>query len=91
MEAKFLESVEKARQTAEKLGVRIRPLADMKAVHRVLSGHRESDGFYQLADKGRLELTLEALAVQKQFTALFNDEEANNALSRLLEAGYRFR
>ena len=91
MEAKFLESVEKARQTADKLGVRIRPLADMKAVHRVLSGHRESDGFYQLADKGRLELTLEALAVQKQFTALFNDEEANNALSRLLEAGYRFR
>ena len=91
MEAKFLESVEKARQTADKLGVRIRPLADMKAVHRVLSGHRESDGFYQLADKGRLELTLEALAVQKQFTALFDDEEANNALSRLLEAGYRFR
>ena len=91
MEEKFLESLEKARQTAEQLGVRIRPVADMKAVHRVLTGHRESDGFYQLADKGRLELSLEALAVSKQFTALFTDEEANNALTRLLEVGYIFR
>ena len=43
-----------------------------------------------LADKGRLDLSLEALAVSKQFTALFSDEEANNALNRLLDAGYRF-
>ena len=33
----------------------------------------------------------EALAVNKQFTSLFTDEEANNALMRLLEAGYRFK
>ena len=43
-----------------------------------------------LAQKGRLDLSLEALAVKKQFTALFTDEEANNALMRLLDAGYRF-
>ena len=90
MEEKFLQAVEAARVQAEKLGVRIRPVADMKAAHRVLSGHRESDGFFQLADKGRLDLTLEAMAVKKQFTALFNDEEANNALDRLLMNGYKF-
>jgi hypothetical protein len=31
---------------------------------------------------------LEALAVDKRYTALFTDEEANNALVRLLSAGY---
>ena len=62
----------------------------MKTAHRYLSGHRESDGFQILADKGRLDLSLEALAVSKKYTELFNDDEANNALSRLLAAGYRF-
>ena len=88
MEEKFLQAVEAARQQAEKLGVRIRPVADMNAAHRVLSGHRESDGFFLLADKHRLDLTLEALAVQKDFTGLFTDEEANNALNRLLSANF---
>ena len=63
----------------------------MAAAHKILSGHRESDGFFQLAAKGRLDLSLEALAVSKQFTALFSDEEANNALTRLLDAGYTFQ
>ena len=91
MEEKFLEVLAKAREQAQVLGVRIRPISDMTAVHRCLSSHRESDGFFQLADQGRLDLSLEALAVKKQFTALFSDEEANNALDRLLSAGYTFR
>ena len=90
MEEKFLAALEKSREQAQSLGVRIRPVTDMTAVHRCLSSHRQSDGFYQLADKGRLELSMEALAVKKQFTALFSDEEANTALSRLLDAGYTF-
>ena len=88
MEEKFLEALAVAREQALKLGVRIRPVTDMTGAHRCLSGHRESDGFWALADKKRLELSLEALAVKKQFTALFSDEEANNALGRLMEAGY---
>ena len=90
MEEKFLAALEKSREQAQTLGVRIRPVTDMTTVHRCLSSHRQSDGFYQLADKGRLELSMEALAVKKQFTALFSDEEANTALSRLLDAGYTF-
>lgn len=90
MEEKFLFALEANRQRAEKLGVRIRPVTDMKQVHQTLSGHRESDGFSHLARLGKLELSMEALAVKKQFTALFSDEQANNALMRLLEAGYRF-
>ena len=90
MEEKFLGALEANRQTAEQAGVRVRPVADMKQAKRILSGSRCSDGFGQLADKGLLKLTLEALAVDKRFTGLFTDEEANTALERLLAAGYGF-
>ena len=93
MEQQFVAAWRASREKAMKIGVRLRPLAEadaMKTAHRYLSGHRESDGFQILADKGRLELSLEALAINKKFTQLFNDDEANNALSRLLAAGYRF-
>lgn len=90
MEAKFLAACAANREKAETLGVRIRPITEMQQAHRALSGNRESDGFNLLAQKGRLDLSLEALAVKKQFTALFTDDEANNALMRLLDAGYRF-
>lgn len=93
MEERFIAAWLAARENAAKVGVRLRPLdaADaMKTAHRYLSGHRESDGFQILADKNHLEWSLEALAIDKRFTALFTDEEANNALTRLLAAGYRF-
>lgn len=93
MEDKFIAAWAQQREKAAKLGVRMRPVAAeeaMKAAHRCLTSHRESDGFAELAAKGRLELSLEALAVDKRFTSLFSDDEANNALSRLLDAGYRF-
>lgn len=90
MEDKFIAACAAARQQAEALGVRIRPIADLAQAKRILAGHRESDGFALLALKGRLDLSLEALAVKKPYTSLFSDEEANNALLRLLDAGYRF-
>ena len=93
MEEKFIAAWLDARKKAQDLGVKLRPMeaADaMKQAHRCLTSHRESDGFHALAAKGRLELTLEALAIKKGFTALFSDEEANNALTRLLDAGYKF-
>ena len=93
MEEKFIAAWMANREKAARMGVRLRPMdaADaMKTAHRCLSGHRESDGFAILADKGHLELSLEALAIDKRFTSLFNDEEANNALTRLLSNGYRF-
>ena len=90
MEQKFLAQLEDNRQKALALGVRIRPIEDMKQVKRLLSGSRMSDGFGDLAKKGQLKLSLEALAVDKRLTALFSDEEANTALMRLLDAGYGF-
>ena len=94
MEEKFIAAWEQNRAKATLLGVRMRPVEDSEAVRtakRTLSGSRLSDGFNDLAAKGRLELSLEALVVDKRFTGLFTDEEANEALTRLLEAGFRFR
>lgn len=93
MEEKFIAVWSANREKAVALGIRIRPIdpaGAMKNAHRLLSGTRCSDGFDALADAGHLELSLEALAVDRRFTSLFTDEEANNALSRLLGAGYHF-
>ena len=89
MEEKFIAAWEASRAAANLMGIRMRPL-DLKNAKRVLSGSRLSDGFNDLASKGQLKLSLEALAIDKRFTSLFTDEEANEALSRLLEAGYHF-
>lgn len=91
MEEQFIAAWMQARETAQRMGVRMRPMeaADaMKQAHRYLSGHRESDSFAILADKGHLELSLEALATDKRYTQLFSDDEVNNALTRLLAAGF---
>ena len=91
MEQKLILEWEKCRALAAEAGVRMRPVAAeeaMKAAHRCLSGSRVSDGFNALAKIGRLAWSLEALAVDKRFTGLFSDAEANEALTRLMEAGF---
>ena len=89
MEEKFIAAWESNRAAANLMGIRMRPL-DVKGAKRVLSGSRLSDGFNDLKAKSQLKLSLEALVIDKRFTALFTDEEANEALMRLLAAGYRF-
>ena len=94
MEQKFAAAWAANRTKAEVLGVKMRPVAAEEAVKsakRILSGNRLSDGFNLLQAKGQLGLSLEALVVDKRFTALFTDEEANEALMRLLEVGYNFK
>ena len=94
MEEKFIAAWATARENAEKNGVRMRPVEAaeaMKTAHRCLSGRRLSDGFNALQARGLLKWSLEALVIDKRFTGLFSDEEANEALTRLLEAGYSFR
>ena len=91
MEQKFIAAWAAARQKAEALGVKMRPVQDgdaLKTARRALSGSRLSDGFNALSACSHLELSLEALVVDKRFTALFTDEEANEALNRLLDAGF---
>ena len=94
MEQKFAAAWAENRAKAEVLGIKMRPVEAAEAVKnakRILSGNRLSDGFNQLQAKGQLKLSLEALVVDKRFTALFTDEETNEALMRLLEVGYHFQ
>ena len=94
MEQKFIAAWAAARAKAETLGVKMRPVSPedaLKTAHRTLSGSRLSDGFNALLACGHLELSLEALVIDKRYTALFTDEEANEALMRLLEVGYSFK
>lgn len=91
MEEKFIAAWESCRENAAAAGVRMRPVARenaMRTAHRTLSGSRFSDGFTALAKIGRLEWSLEALAVDKRFTGLFSDQEANEALARLMDVNY---
>ena len=94
MEQKFAAAWAENRANAEAMGIRMRHVeaADaVKSAKHILSGRRLSDGFNQLQARGQLKLSLEALVVDKRFTALFTDEEANEALMRLLEVGYNFK
>ena len=93
MEQKFIAAWRDARENAAAKGIRMRPVEDadaMKFARRILSGNRLSDGFNDLKSTGLLKWSLEALVIDKRFTGLFTDEEANEALMRLLEAGYKF-
>ena len=93
MEQKFAAAWAANRAKAETLGVKMRPVAEadaVKSAKRALSGNRLSDGFNLLLAKNALNLSLEALVIDKRYTALFTDEEANEALMRLLEVGYKF-
>ena len=93
MEEKFIAAWMQNREKAAAFGARMRPVdpaTAMKTAHFVLGGSRLSDGFSGLHSCGHLELSLEALVVDRRFTALFTDQEANEALTRLLDAGYRF-
>lgn len=81
-----------AAESAGAVQKRLRAQAERRgaagAVAELLRKGRLSEGFEALSRAGKLELSVEALAVENRFAALFTDAEVNQALSALLEAGY---
>lgn len=55
--------------------------------HALLAG-RPSDGFAKLWELKRLDLSVEAVALQEPWRALFSEQELRTAERRLREAGY---
>jgi len=49
-----------------------------------------SDGYTALWERGRLNLTVEALVLQPEWSELFTDEERDTARKRLRDYGYNF-
>jgi hypothetical protein len=56
---------------------------------RLLASTEVSSGFAALYERGRLDLTVEALVIQSKFASLFTDEELDIAHQRLDQLGYR--
>ncbi len=59
-----------------------------ETAHRLLASKLVSDGFSELWERGRLDLTVEAIVVEPQFAELFNEDEIANARRRLEQFGY---
>lgn len=57
--------------------------------HQLLRKQGTTDGFQRLKEEGRLDLTMEALVLKPEYTALFSDEERRVAAHRLADAGYQ--
>ena len=60
----------------------------VQAVREQLRRRRVSDAFDALAQQGRLELSVEALAAQSRFGTLFSDDEVNFCFDLLCQAGF---
>ena len=71
----------------DRLGI---PTSRMRQQTEQLGACAAAHRFDQLARLERWELSLEALALKPQWGPLFSDEEANEAIHRLLEAGCHF-
>jgi hypothetical protein len=55
---------------------------------RLLRATGTTDGFARLTEEGRLDLTMEALVLRPEYSALFTPRELQVAASRLAAAGY---
>jgi hypothetical protein len=55
----------------------------------LLNSNKPSSGFTTLWEKGRLDLTLEAIVIQEPWAALFTSSELATARKRLKDLGYK--
>lgn len=62
-------------------------LGGLTAARRLLAAPAVSDGFTSLWERGRLDLTVEALVLSEQYRELFSEDEREGAAARL--AAYR--
>lgn len=60
-----------------------------ETAHRLLASPAISDGFAELWERGRLDLTVEAVVVDPKFTELFREDEVAVAKRRLEQFGYK--
>ncbi len=63
-------------------------LGPLKTARQLINSSKPSDGFTALWERGRLDLTVEAVALRPEFAQLFSDEELETARRRLLDYGW---
>ena len=60
----------------------------VKAAKQWLSNDTPQEGLFKLWELDRLDLSMEALVLRKQFRRLFTDEELTRARKRFLDLNY---
>lgn len=65
-------------------------LGPLGTARKILNSPAVSDGFANLWERGRLDLTVEALVLQPEYSPLFTQEELSRARNRLEQFGHRF-
>ena len=60
----------------------------LAAAKQLLAAGKPSQGFTELWERGRLDLTVEALVLQPEFSPLFTQAELRTARRRLEEFGF---
>ncbi|WP_017555563.1 GmrSD restriction endonuclease domain-containing protein [Nocardiopsis baichengensis] len=61
----------------------------LETARRLLASPAVSDGFASLWERGRLDLTVEALVCRPEYASLFSETELGRARMRLEQFGYR--
>lgn len=91
LEAQFHQEMLKIYDEASKLGyypTRFRQMVDehggLATAKRLLFGEVPSEGFGRLWELGRIDLTVESLALREPWRRLFTDEELSEAERRLM-------
>ncbi|MEU6795030.1 caspase family protein [Nonomuraea wenchangensis] len=77
-----------ARYTATYFLEMLNQRGGLATARHLLNASRVSDGFTALWERGRLDLTVEAVILQSRFASLFTDDERERARARLEEYGY---
>jgi hypothetical protein len=77
------------RYTANRFRQMIGRRGGVETARRLLGKPDVSSGFLKLKEAGRLELTMEYLILQRDFTSLFSFEERGIARGRLIDHGMR--
>jgi hypothetical protein len=90
-DAAMLELYETWRREVRYSANRFRKMVDrwggVETARRLLSKPDVSSGFMKLKEAGRLDLTMEYLILQRDFTSLFSFEERGVARGRLIDHG----
>lgn len=86
---KSIDTVEKQYQIRQpKLRSSVEKYGGISAVKEYLRKNRTSDGFDQLMQAGKLQYSMEALAIESKWNSLFTDDEVNLCFEVLCGADY---
>jgi hypothetical protein len=84
----YIRAKKEANYTATYFLTMLSTYGGLETAHRLLASSEVSTGFTALFERGRLDLTVEALVVRSEFAGLFTDDEIDIARQRLHQLGY---